>query len=279
METTEQSQNSKNEALPAKHYWFVFCNGDIMLLKKPDGSYTIPMLAEAPTATMPSTEILDVSPMDDGTQVKTYSIEIPLPPNSQYEMCGLRKSFYKLSKSLYLKAGKCEEILYWNRNNKYCGVCGTKMQMHTIISKKCPKCGKEVWPQLATAIIVLISKGDEVLLVHANNFKGTFYGLVAGFVETGETLEEAVRREVKEETSLNIKNIRYFASQPWPYPCGLMVGFFADYDSGEIHLQRSELGRGGWYHKDKLPEIPEKLSLARQLIDSWLEKKAEVEKH
>jgi NAD+ diphosphatase len=145
------------------------------------------------------------------------------------------------------------------------------MKLHTDISKRCEHCGKEVWPQLATAIIVLVRKGNEVLLVHANNFRTDFYGLVAGFVETGETLEEAVHREVMEETGLHIKNLRYFGSQPWPYPCGLMVGFTADYDSGKIHLQRSELSKGSWFDKDHLPHIPEKLSVARKLIDAWLE--------
>lgn len=185
-------------------------------------------------------------------------------------MCGLRPSFYKLSKELYLKAGKCQEILYWDKNTQFCGVCGAPMKLHTDISKRCTNCGKEVWPQLATAIIVLIHRGDDVLLVHARNFKGDFYGLVAGFVETGETLEEAVRREVMEETGLTITNLRYFGSQPWPYPCGLMVGFNADYVSGEVHLQRSELSKGAWFNKNNLPTIPEKLSIARKLLDNWL---------
>ena len=149
------------------------------------------------------------------------------------------------------------------------------MQMHTTISKRCTQCGKEVWPQLATAVIVLIHRGDEVLLVHAKNFKTDFYGLVAGFVETGETLEEAVHREVMEETGIKIKNVTYFSSQPWPYPSGLMVGFNADYVSGELRLQRSELSKGGWFSKNNLPTIPEKLSIARMLIDAWLEKDKE----
>ena len=147
------------------------------------------------------------------------------------------------------------------------------MKMHTDISKRCTNCGKEVWPQLATAVIVLVRRGDEVLLVHARNFRGDFFGLVAGFVETGETLEEAVHREVLEETGITIDNLQYFGSQPWPYPCGLMVGFRADYVSGDIHLQRSELSKGAWFHRDNLPQIPEKLSIARKLIDSWLDEK------
>ena len=142
--------------------------------------------------------------------------------------------------------------------------------MHTDISKRCEECGKEVWPSLATAIIVLVHRGDEVLLVHARNFRGNFFGLVAGFVETGESLEEAVHREVLEETGLTITNLRYFGSQPWPYPSGLMVGFHADYVSGEIKLQKEELAAGQWFTKDNLPEIPEKLSIARKIIDDWL---------
>ena len=144
------------------------------------------------------------------------------------------------------------------------------MKMHTDISKRCTNCGKEVWPQLATAIIVLVSRGDEVLLVHARNFASDFSGLVPGFVETGETLEQAVHREVREETGVTITNLRYFGSQPWPYPCGLMVGFTADYVSGDIHLQRSELSRGGWFRRDHLPTIPEKLSIARMILDHWI---------
>ena len=144
------------------------------------------------------------------------------------------------------------------------------MKMHTDISKRCEECGKEVWPSLATAIIVLVHRGDEVLLVHARNFRGNFFGLVAGFVETGESLEEAVHREVLEETGLTITNLRYFGSQPWPYPSGLMVGFHADYVSGEIKLQKEELAAGQWFTKDNLPEIPEKLSIARKIIDDWL---------
>ena len=144
------------------------------------------------------------------------------------------------------------------------------MQMHTHISKRCTQCGKEVWPQLATAVIVLIKKGDEVLLVHAKNFKTDFYGLVAGFVETGETLEEAVHREVLEETGLTIHHLKYFSSQPRPFPSGLTVGFTADYASGELSLQTTELSKGGWFTKENLPQIPEKLSIARKLIDHWL---------
>lgn len=253
-----------------KKYWFVFYHTDLLLEKSEDGTYTIPFQEEPPTETTEQTIIHNITPLNKA-EVKTYYINAPIS-NDKFEMCSLRASYNKLPTSLYLKAGKCEEILYWDSTTQYCGVCGGHMKLNSDISKKCEKCGKEIWPQLATAIIVLIHKGEQVLLVHANNFKGNYYGLVAGFVETGETLEQAVIREVTEETGLKIKNLKYYASQPWPYPCGLMVGFYAEYESGEIKLQRSELGAGGWFTKDKLPAIPEKLSIARKLIDNWLDK-------
>lgn len=260
-------------------YYFIFCKTDLVLQELPDGTFTVPN-SEAPPIHLNEWQTLhNITPMDDGTAVKTVMIDDPSQINDRtesfkdadFEFCPLRKSYYKLSKELYLKAGKCQEILYWDHNTRFCGVCGAPMKMHTDISKCCTNCGKEIWPELATAIIVLIHKGDEVLLVHANNFRGNFYGLVSGFVETGETLEEAVHREVMEETGLKITNLRYFGSQPWPYPCGLMVGYNADYVSGDIHLQRSELSKGAWFTKDNLPTIPEKLSIARKIIDNWID--------
>ena len=253
-----------------KKYYFVFCKDDVLLMPLDDGSFTIPCQEEPPTEVKPWTHLMNISPMADGTEVVTYRIEMP-PVDSKLQPSPQRQSYYKLPRELYLKAGKCQELLYWDQNTKYCGVCGAPMRMDTDISKKCTECGKEIWPQLATAVIVLIHRGDEVLLVRAKNFRTDFYGLVAGFVETGETLEEAVAREAMEETGVTITNIRYFGSQPWPYPCGLMVGFHADYVSGEIHLQRSEIAKGGWFTRDNLPTIPEKLSIARMLLDDWLE--------
>ena len=251
-------------------YYFVFCKDDLLLQRCADGSYTIPLVDEPPTSVKPWTQMLNPGAIDD-VGVRTYSIDTPVTDDERFEMCPLRQSYYKLSEPLYLKAGKCAELLYWDRNTRFCGVCGAPMRLHTDISKRCTNCGKEVWPQLAIAIIVLIRRGnDEVLLAHGRNFRTDFYGLIAGFVETGETLEQAVRREVTEETGLEIDNIRYFDSQPWPYPSGLMVGFTADYVGGELHLQREELTKAGWFSRTNLPHLPEKLSIARRLIDHWI---------
>ena len=187
------------------------------------------------------------------------------------ETMGLRESWNVLPPAFYHLAGKASELLYWDSNTRYCGVCGGPMKRTTTISKQCTHCGKEVWPQVSPAIIVRIRRDDKILLVHAKNFRRKeMFGLVAGFVETGETLEDCVKREVKEEVGLTITNIQYFGSQAWPYPCGIMIGFTADYVSGELHLQEEELSRAGWFDREHMPQIPDKMSIARELIDNYI---------
>jgi len=253
-----------------KRYWFVFCN-DQLLIEKTDEGYKVPYQKEAPIQVSEWTRIHELA-LFDGETFYAYSVDKPVTDHDRYTMIGLRASFDLLPHTMYLMAGKAQEIIFWNKNNRYCPVCGMPMKFHTAISKRCTGCGKEIWPTVSTAIIVLVRKGKEILLVHARNFRGDYYGLVAGFVETGETLEECVQREVFEETGLRVQNIRYFGSQPWPYPCGLMIGFTADYESGDIQLQTSELSAGKFFTKENLPNIPGKMSMARMLIDDWMEK-------
>ena len=190
-----------------------------------------------------------------------------------YRWVDLRESFHVLPEWAYRQAGKASELLYFDHQHRYCGICGAPMEWASAISKRCTRCGEELWPKLSTAIIVLVHRGEEALLVKAKNFRRDYYGLVAGFVETGETLEECVAREVMEETGLRVANIRYFASQPWPYPMGLMIGFQADYVEGDIALRDGELRDAAFFTRDTIPAIPGKMSMARMLIDNWLEHK------
>ncbi len=254
--------------------WLVFWKDQLLLrkCKSADGEvkYSVPVGVNPPTPMIDGTVIHRVT-LTDGTQVYAYALSAAIENNDEWEMIGLRASYDSISLQEYRAAGKAYQILYWDEHSRFCPVCGTRMEQKADIIKKCPACGNEMFPPVSTAIIVLIRRGkDEILLVRAKNFRGTFHGLVAGFLETGETLEECVRREVLEETGLKIKNIRYFDSQTWPYPSGLMVGFTADYDSGEIKLQEDELTAGAFFHRDNLPELPRKLSIARRLIDNWL---------
>ena len=254
-------------------YWFLFDDADIILTA--DGHIPFSYMCPLPT----TGEAQPLPPLNGEKAVAHHLASDADVCAAGLQRQGLRASFYSLSDEEYRLAGKARELLFFDITHKFCSVCGAPMERASDISKRCTACGREIWPTLTVAIIVLIRKPhpsgrkdlEEVLLGHARNFVGRFYGLVAGFVETGESLEECLQREVMEETGLNISNIRYRASQPWPYPSGLMVGFFADYAGGDIRLQDEELSYGGWFTRDKMPEIPGKMSLARQLIDLWLQ--------
>ena len=249
---------------------YIFYNDRLLLKKETAGKFHVPYENELPDewqGTAASHEVL----LPNGTTIRARAIGHEVPEDDAWLMVGLRASFDYLPLAEYKAAGKAFQILWWDIHSRFCPVCGTRTEQRTSIMKKCPSCGYEIYPPISTAIIVLIRKGeDEVLLVHARNFRGTYYGLVAGFLEPGETLEQCVEREVREETGLSIRNITYFDSQPWPYPSGLMVGFMADYAGGTIKLQDNELSAGAFYHRDHLPELPQKLSIARRLIDHWL---------
>ena len=235
--------------------------------------YRVPFGEEPPVKVPVGSTIHNIGDMES-IPCNTYAIHTPNPGDEApiRQKIGLRASYDELPFEEYYKAGKAFEILNWDKNTRYCPSCGVPTHQISDIGKKCPECRQEFYPHISPAIIVRITKGDSILLVHARNFRGTFYGLVAGFLEAGETLEECVHREVMEEVGLRIKNLKYFGSQPWPYPSGVMIGFTAEYESGNIKLQDEELNAGAFYTKDNLPEIPRKLSLARKLIDDWLEK-------
>lgn len=183
---------------------------------------------------------------------------------------GLRETFAEAGGEIYRRAGKAAELHYWDKSSRYCPACGAETGRGGEIMKKCTGCGREFFPQVSPAIIVLVRRGEEALLVHARNFSRPFFGLVAGFVETGESLEECVVREVREETGLEIRDVRYFGSQPWPFPSQLMVGFTAEYVSGDVRFADRELTAGGFFTKENLPLIPGPPSIARRLIDAWL---------
>lgn len=235
--------------------------------------YHIPIGKDVPVKVPVGSTMHNIGELN-GIPCKAYAIHTPISGEEAplRQMMGLRASYDVLPFEEYYKAGKAFEILNWNQNTRYCPACGVPTHQISDTGKKCPECRQEFYPHISPAIIVRITKGDSILLVHARNFRGTFYGLVAGFLEAGETLEECVHREVMEEVGLRIKNLKYFGSQPWPYPSGVMIGFTAEYESGDIKLQEEELSAGAFYTKNNLPEIPRKLSLARKLIDDWLEK-------
>lgn len=184
----------------------------------------------------------------------------------------LRSLFGILEDDLFLLAGRAYQILNWDHHHQYCGRCATSMiQKEDERAKFCPKCNLIVYPGISPAVITAIIKGNEILLAHATHFAGNMYSAIAGFVEPGETLEETVKREVYEEVGLRIKNIKYFGNQPWPFPNSLMIAFTSEYESGEISVDGNEISQAGWYTVHNLPQIPGRISIARQLIDWFID--------
>jgi len=181
----------------------------------------------------------------------------------------LREVLQWLTPGVYTAVARGEELSIWLEKQRFCGGCGGKMAyaQHDM-SRVCPQCQKIYYPFIAPAIIVAITKGDQLLLAANKNFRPGLHSLIAGFVESGESLEAAVKREVMEEVGLEVHNIKYFGSQTWPFPASLMVGFTAEYLSGELKPDGHEIIAADWYRSDKLPMLPSYGSIARRIIDS-----------
>ncbi len=245
--------------------WFIFHEGRLLLRSGESGPTALPVAAEAP---VPSASIKHSLGMFRGMPCLAYAVDA-LPEDSGLVPVDLRASYTILGEEPYLVAGKGAGLLNWEVYSRWCPGCGVPTVPATPISKRCPSCNREMFPQVATAILALIRKEETTLLVRAHNFRGPFYGLVAGFLEVGESLEDCVRREVMEETGLSIGNVTYFGSQPWPFPSGLMVGFISDWVAGELRIEPNELKEAAFYTRDRLPELPHPISLTRRMIDWW----------
>jgi NAD+ diphosphatase len=190
----------------------------------------------------------------------------PIPEGLQ--LVPIRQLITSWSKEQFLQASRAVQLLEWRRNHKFCSHCGHPTEVHpSEYAMVCPSCRYHQYPRVNPCIITVITRGDdEILLAKSVHNKTNMYGLIAGFVEVGETLEEAVQREAFEEVGLRLKNIQYMSSQPWPFPSNLMVAFRAEYESGEIKLQEEEIADAQFFKIDQLPEIPFKGSIAHSMI-------------
>lgn len=185
-----------------------------------------------------------------------------------FDEIGLRELLFQQDNDSYLLLSRAHQLATWNKDHQFCGRCGTAMrEKHpTEHTKICPKCTLRHYPRISPCIIVSIRKGDHILLARGLHAPKGKFSNIAGFVEAGETLEQAVAREVREEVGLEVSNIQYIDSQPWSFPHQLMVGFFADYTSGDIAPAPGEIDEADWYHIDDLPHIPNSATISGQLI-------------
>jgi len=262
----------KSPLIPSsRDLWFVF-QQDRLLLKDGNDGYRIPVdkdLAGIQPAPIRSQYLgaLDGRPC--------YAAELP-DGNQELNglhLKGLRETFGRLDEKLIWIAGRANQLIDWSRNHQWCGRCGEPTEDRSRERAKiCRACGLVNYPRLSPAVIMAVVRGDRLLLASNKRFKAGFYSVLAGFVEPGETLEECVAREIKEEVGIRVKNIRYFGSQPWPFPNSLMVGFIADYADGEIMADPAEITDAAWFTAENLPSIPPKITIARHLIDWFVAK-------
>jgi len=182
----------------------------------------------------------------------------------------LRSLLGQLDQDIFVLAGRAFQLVNWSRMTKFCGKCGsvTVVQQNELV-KKCPDCEALFYPRISPAVIVAIIRDDKILLAHNKSFKNNLYSVLAGFVEPGETFEECINREIMEEVGIQVTNIKYFGSQPWPFPDSLMVGFTAEYESGEISVDGLEIEAAYWYSADNLPSIPATTTIAGRLIQAF----------
>lgn len=207
-----------------------------------------------------------------GTHIFTGEIAEENNIPSGWKWSYLKSLYSTLTEEIFAIAGRALQLIYWDRTTQFCGHCGhpTCHRQHERC-RECKTCKQLFYPKLTPVIMVLLKKEEKILLARSPHFPGKSYGVLAGFVDPGETLEQCIAREVYEEVGIKVKNIQYFQSQPWPFSQSLIIGFTCDWLEGEIQIDPAEIEAAGWFDTTNIPELPPKLSLAYILIASHIQ--------
>ena len=257
------------ENIQTPSLWFAF-RRDLLLVRVHNGLASIPLLHHPQDVSLSCVRSQYLGVLD-GKHCFSAELDRESQPAAGMAFDNLRALYPSLGDNVFALAGRAKQIVDWDRNHQFCGRCGSPTTPHKRDrSRICPDCDLENFPRLAPAIIVLIARGEELLLSRSPQFPAGVYSILAGFVEPGETLEEAVEREISEEVNLQVKDIRYIARQPWPFPHSLMLGFQAEYAGGDLKIDPEELEDAQWYSPPNLPQLPSPASIARRLIDGFL---------
>ncbi len=246
-------------------YWLLRCGNEIFTTTDPDRGNTFPLGCASDFGATAKALLVG-----NWLGHACYAAEIDkLPESLTGELLPVRALFSLAGTEAFLLAARATQLMDWQKNHRYCGRCSTTTAMKPDeYVMACPSCGLLAYPRISPVVMVLISRGDELLLARSPHFKPGVFSALAGFVEAGETLEQCATREVREEVGVEITNLRYFKSQPWPFPDSLMIAFFADYAGGTITPEPSEIEEAGWFPRSALPLLPDPVSIARQLIDA-----------
>lgn len=244
--------------------YFLFYNNE--LLVKSDGNKaTIPTFIDLENICLINIQYLG-SINGQNCFCGELNKETTIPSNMYYSK--LKALTHKISEEMFWIGGRAIQIINFYTDHKFCGRCGSTT--HNDLGERamvCPKCNLVNYPRISPAVIVAVVKEGKLLLAHNNGFPKDLYSVVAGFVEVGETFEDCVVREVREETGITVKNIKYFGNQPWPFPNSLMIGFTAEYESGEINVDGKEIGSANFYTSSNMPLTPDSISIAKKLIN------------
>lgn len=249
--------------------------GNKLMVKKADVPYDLPTKRDIRKTDI---ELRHFQCLGALNKVNCYCAEVDkIIDEDIYEFMGLREYFKRVDYDNFLVSSKALLLLDFVRNNQKCGHCGSSMKIREGSGDdraiSCTNCNNMIWPKIAPAIIVSVTKEDKLLLAHNSMFPEGMYSVIAGFVEMGETFEQAVKREVYEETKIKVKNIEYFGSQPWPFPHSMMIAFTAEYLEGEIEVDNYEILDAKWFSKEEIPGIyRESISISSQLIEWFLNK-------
>ena len=252
-------------------YWFVVQQGKLLVMRG-----DTPRLPAVRSLPLPESGAASQCFGEfDGMPCRVLLLDpdtLPDDPSTDYEWRGLRSLFGVLPDSQVGLASRAMQLAEWTRTHRHCGCCGTPMQRQPgERAMQCPSCGFTAYPRIAPAMMVLVRRDNKILLARAPHFVPGMYSALAGFVEAGESLEECVHREVREEVGIEVTNLRYFRSQSWPFPHSLMLAFVADHASGELEPNPAEITDARWFGLDELPKLPGNFSISRALIDSVLE--------
>jgi len=254
---------------PGQARWFVFSSSRILVSTSPP--VTLPHVARPEDLGLACVRSQYLGEL---ARDACFSAEVEpgtdAPPGWEWQ--NLRMLYGVLDDSLFALGGRALQLIDWDRTHQYCGACATPTRARTDErSRHCPACGLVAYPRVAPAVMCLARRGSELLLARSPRFARGMYSALAGFVEPGETIEQCVEREVQEEVGVKVRNLRYFGSQPWPFPHSLMIAFHAEFDSGEIGIDAVEIEDAQWFSSVNLPRLPARISIARRLIDSALE--------
>jgi NAD+ diphosphatase len=249
--------------------WFIFKEGQL-LVKNHKQNFVIPAINTLMELKLQKDNFIYIGRQNS---ICCFTAEV----NSNFstpvglEFLNLPYLFEKMDSKLCQIASYAIQILNWKKNFQFCGRCSYKtVSLKNDRATYCPNCQLVNHPRISPAVIVAVIRDNRILLASAKRFKSKMYSVLAGFVEPGENLEECVKREILEEVNIEVKNIRYFGSQSWPFPNSLMIAFIADYKSGKIKIDKNELLDAAWFKATELPETSSKISIAGQLIDWFI---------